>query len=160
MHLQKFWVGRQGEPEVEEVHLEGIENANVSLQLREAYQKNSCVVIGPSNPISSIGPILHVKGMLSLISKRNVVAVSPLIGDKAVSGPAKKLMRAWGVEPTSVGVGQLYDGLADILVLDTQDDTPSTEFPMDIIRTDTLMVSKEKSIELAHTIIGILKEMN
>jgi LPPG:FO 2-phospho-L-lactate transferase len=157
MHFQEFWVARKGEPCVVGVHHEGIEDAKLTYQILKAFRRTKCVVIGPSNPITSIGPILHVKGMRKLVKKKTTVVVSPLIGKKAVSGPAEKLMRACGVESSSVGVSQLYEDVADYFVIDVRDETKSTEFAIDVIRADTLMVSKERSISLAKEILSILE---
>jgi len=157
MHFQEFWVGRRGEPTVLGVYHEGIESAKPTYQILKAFRRTKCVVIGPSNPITSIGPILKVKGMRALVKKRTSIAISPLIGRKAVSGPAEKLMKACGVEPSSVGVSQLYEDIADFFVVDVRDETKSGEFAIDVVRMDTMMVSKERSISLAREILSILE---
>ncbi len=90
VHFQEFWVKEHGKPEVLEVVQEDIEKASIAPDVLEALEKEDHVLIGPSNPITSIGPILALQGMKELLKKKKVVVVSPLIGKEPVSGPAGK----------------------------------------------------------------------
>ena len=99
-------------------------------------------MIGPSNPITSILPILECEGIRSAIRDKFVVAVSPFIGNAPVSGPAGALMEAAGFEPTSIGTFNCYEGIPDIFIQDIRD-------PVEVshsVRFDTLMTDEEKSI--------------
>ncbi|MDP2844592.1 MAG: 2-phospho-L-lactate transferase, partial [Candidatus Methanoperedens sp.] len=78
MHFQDFWVGKRGEPEVLYVKLTGIGKAKPTKEVVEALEYEENVVIGPSNPITSIGPILALKGMRKILAKKKVIAVSPI----------------------------------------------------------------------------------
>ena len=91
------------------------------------------VVIGPSNPVTSIGPMLALDGVRPALEATSVVAVSPFVGDRAFSGPAPKLMAATGYEASTAGVAEAY-GFADAFVLDADD---PTELDRPVVRTDT-----------------------
>jgi LPPG:FO 2-phospho-L-lactate transferase len=81
MHFQDFWVGKRGIPDVIEVKIEGIANARPTKEVINALQSEKNVIIGPSNPITSIGPILALEGIRESLSKKNVIAISPVIGN-------------------------------------------------------------------------------
>ena len=112
------------------------------------------MVIGPSNPITSILPILSCDGMKDALKDKFVIAVSPFIGEEPISGPAGALMRAAGFEPGSIGTINCYDGLVDLFVQDVRD-------PVEVehsVRFDTLMTDEEKSVSLAREIIELVKK--
>ncbi|MEO6496955.1 MAG: 2-phospho-L-lactate transferase CofD family protein, partial [Solirubrobacteraceae bacterium] len=120
---------------VEGVELAGIEAARLTPEAEAAIDNAEAIVIGPSNPIISIGPILKVAGMKAALhtSRARVVAVSPIVDGKSVKGPTMGFMRWAGVEPTSAGVAALYAGTIDGLVADGRIDAVTT------LETDTLM---------------------
>ncbi len=159
MHFQDFWVGLHGEPEVLDVHIEGIQKAKPSKAVIEALEKENYVIIGPSNPITSIGPILAVKGMKKLLEGKKVIAVSPIIGDSPVSGPAGKLMKARGFEVSSKGVAECYCDILDALIVDIKDRVSEKSIMGKTVRFDTLMTSVEKSEALAECIIGLFHKV-
>lgn len=159
MHFQDFWVGAHGEPDVTDVKLRGIEKANATKEVMEALGSDDRVIIGPSNPITSIGPILGVKGMLKLLSEKNVIAVSPIIDNAPVSGPAGKLMRARGYPVSSKGVAECYEDILDMMVIDDRDNADEREFPVRTARCDTLMTSVEKSKMLARRVLELFDEL-
>ncbi len=111
------------------------------------------MVIGPSNPITSIGPILACDGVREALCGAFVVAVSPFIGDTPVSGPAGALMAARGFEPTSRGVLALYADFCDVFVQDVRD---PVEVP-GAVRTDTLMTDAARSEALAEVVLGLAR---
>ncbi|MDR7665558.1 2-phospho-L-lactate transferase [Methanosarcina sp. Z-7115] len=158
MHFQDFWVGKHGEPEVLGVDIKGVSEAPISPKVLEALDNDDNVLIGPSNPITSIGPIISLPGMKELLAKKNVVAVSPIIGNAPVSGPAGKLMQACGLEISSMGVAEYYQDFLDVFVFDERD--LADEFAFERLgcrasRVDTLMTSTEKSRELAEFVTGL-----
>lgn len=159
MHFQQFWVVRKGEPDVLSVSHEGLEGAHLTPEIEEALHENEWVLIGPSNPITSIRPILGVAEMMRHLSRKKVLAISPIIGGRAVSGPAEKLMRACGLEPSSLGVSQLYGEFLDLFIIDCRDDVPPSQFAVDTVRADTLMSSKDKSISLATRVLELMEEV-
>ena len=158
MHFQDFWVGKHGEPEVLGVDIRGVSEASVAKKVLEALEKDDRVLIGPSNPITSIGPIISLPGMRELLKQKKVVAVSPIIGNAPVSGPAGKLMQACGLEVSSMGVAEYYQEFLDVFVFDERD--RADEFAFERLgcracRADTLMTSTEKSRELAEFVVGL-----
>jgi LPPG:FO 2-phospho-L-lactate transferase len=162
MHFQDFWVDKHGKPDVVGVDIRGVSEASISPKVLEALENDDNVLIGPSNPITSIGPIISLPGMKSLLKKKKVVAVSPIIGDSPVSGPAGKLMQACGLEVSSMGVVEYYQDFLDIIVFDERDLTDEFEFEKlgcRAYRADTLMTSTEKSKKLAEFVAGLFDTM-
>lgn len=159
MHFQDFWVGARGEPDVLDVRIKGIGRAKPTKEVIEALDAEENVIIGPSNPITSIGPILAIKGMRRILSRKRVIAVSPIIGDSPVSGPAGKLMAAQGFPVSSRGVVEYYKKILDIMVIDRRDTADEKDFPVRTVRYDTLMTSIEKSKALAEYILGLFRDI-
>jgi LPPG:FO 2-phospho-L-lactate transferase len=157
MHFQDFWVGKRGVPDVIDVSFIGIKSAKPTKEVIEALDSEKNVIIGPSNPITSIEPILALKGMREILSRKKVIAVSPVIGDSPVSGPAGKLMAACGFDVSSRGVAKCYGDILDIMVIDEKDTADEADFDMKTVRYDTMMTSVEKSEELAKRIISLLQ---
>jgi LPPG:FO 2-phospho-L-lactate transferase len=131
MHFQEFWVGREGEPTVESVEFRGGADATATDAVLTALDEP--VVVGPSNPITSIGPMVSVDGIADALRETPVVAVSPFVEDRVFSGPAAKLLAAEGYEPSTAGVAEAYD-FADAFVLDSED---GTDLDRPVVRTDT-----------------------
>jgi len=88
----------------------------------EALENSDQIIIGPSNPITSINPILSMPGIQKILKKRYVTAVSPIIGENTVSGPANKFMKAKGYEVSPVGVAKIYEEFLDHYIINTTDD--------------------------------------
>lgn len=158
MHFQDFWIGKHGEPDVLGVDIRGVSEASISPKVLEALEQEDNVLIGPSNPITSIGPIISLAGMKEILQKKKVVAVSPIIGNAPVSGPAGKLMQACGLEVSSAGVAEYYQDFLDTFVFDERDQADEFAFERvgcHTVRADTLMTSTEKSKELAEIVVGL-----
>lgn len=120
MHFQEYWVGRQGTPEVTGVTFRGGESASGTSDVRRAIQQP--VVIGPANPVTSIGPMLEIESIAAGLRDTPVVAVSPFIEDTVFSGPAGDLMRGIGQSPSTRGVAESLS-MVDAFVLDRDDGT-------------------------------------
>lgn len=162
MHYQDFWVKNHGEPDVVDVSMDGISDAAIAPAVLEALEMDDKMLIGPSNPITSIGPILALTGMRKILKQKKVVAVSPIIGKEPVSGPAGKLMQARGFEVSSVGVAMCYQDIVDVFVIDERDTADISDFDdigCEIVRADTLMKSVDVSVELSKQILGIFEGM-
>jgi LPPG:FO 2-phospho-L-lactate transferase len=157
MHFQQFWVGKRGLPDVMDLKINGINNAKPTKEVFETLDSEENVIIGPSNPITSIGPILALKGIREILARKKVIAVSPVIGNSPVSGPASKLMAACGFEVSSRGVARCYGDILDIMVIDEKDMAVEADFDMKTVRFDTMMTSVEKSEALAKRIISLFK---
>ena len=130
--LQEYLIVDRGEPEVEGVELEGIDERRADRRGAGGAARGRAIVIGPSNPVISIGPILAVPGMREAIAAAAapVVAVSPFVAGKVVKGPTERFMAAVGRPSTAAGVASLYAGLIDAMVVDEGDpDPPPAEIP-------------------------------
>jgi LPPG:FO 2-phospho-L-lactate transferase len=152
MHFQEFWVRHQGTVPIYGIHRNSPAPPVATPEVRAVLEKSDAVVIGPSNPVTSIMPILECPGVIESIGRHPIVAVSPFIGMEPVSGPAGVLMKAWGREPSSQGTYDLYRNLQPVFVQDIRDDV---EVP-DALRFDTLMKDQEKSRNLAEYILKII----
>ena len=117
----------------------------------DAIRNSKAVIIGPSNPITSILPILSLEGVRDALKDTYVVAVSPIIGSGAVSGPASKFMQALDIEVSSIGVAKLYNEFLDSIVIDDKDfmlESQLKQIVNKVIITNTIMNSlgvKKKS---------------
>lgn len=121
--FQEYFVGRQHSVSVSAVRFSGAGTAAPSPGVLDALAAASTVVIAPSNPVVSIGPVLAVPGVREAVEARrdDVVAVSPIVGGKALKGPADRLMRELGHDPSVVGVARMYAPFAGTLVVDEVD---------------------------------------
>ncbi|MDO5836275.1 MAG: 2-phospho-L-lactate transferase CofD family protein, partial [Methanobacterium sp.] len=125
--------------------------------LIEAIENSDMVVIGPSNPITSIGPIISAKGVRRALKNAYVVGVSPIIGNKPVSGPAAKFMKAMGYEVSSRGVAGIYQEFLDKFIIDLLDEDHQEEIEKlisDVMLTQTIMNNVNDKINLARCILG------
>ena len=123
LHLQEYWVKYRGMDAVKGIEYEGIEKARPNPEAVSAIHDAELIVIAPGNPLTSIGPMLMMKGIKKELvkNKHKVVAVSPIIGDSTVSGPAGKYMQAAGIEVSAYGVARFYADVCSKLVIDTKD---------------------------------------
>ncbi len=152
IHFQEYWVRAKGKIEIQEVVRNFSEPPVATEEALEAIAASDAIVIGPSNPVTSILPILSCEGMRGALRDKVVIGVSPFIGDTPVSGPAAALMRAAGLESNSIGTFNCYAGLLDLFVQDVRD-------PVEVshsVRFDTLMEDEEKSIALAQEILRLI----
>ena len=133
--FQEFMIVDRCAGPVEEVVLDGIEAARVTPEVAEAIATADAIVVGPSNPVISIGPILAVPGMRAALREAPapVVAVSPFVGGRAVKGPTEEFCRSAGIERSAQGIADAYRDVIDGLVADE----PATGVP--VLETDTLM---------------------
>ena len=124
--LQEYLIVDRGEPEVHGVELDGIAGAEPTKQVLASLRGAEAIVIGPSNPVISIGPILAVPGMREAIAAAGVpvLAVSPFVAGQVVKGPTERFMQALGRPSTAAGVASLYAGLVDAMVVDEGDPDP------------------------------------
>jgi LPPG:FO 2-phospho-L-lactate transferase len=152
--LQEYLVLDQGKPAVLGVELEGIAEAGPSREVLDALRKADAIVVGPSNPVISIGPILAVPGIREAIaaSPAPVVAVSPYVAGAVVKGPTDRFMEAIGRPTTAAGVASLYAGLIDGIVVDEGDpDPPPGDVPY--LATATLMEGSAGRARLARIVL-------
>jgi len=155
IHFQEYWVRAKGALEIHEVVRTADEPPQATEEALSEIEASDAVVIGPSNPITSILPILECDGIREAVAAKTVIAVSPFIGDAPVSGPAAALMRARGFEPSSQGTRDCYDGLVDLFIQDIRDPVKVK----DAFTFDTLMTGEEQSIALAQEILRLVGEI-
>lgn len=163
LSLQEFWVKYKGQPEVFGVEYRGAEEARAPREAIDVIKESEAVIIGPSNPVTSIAPILSVREIRETIKEAQCkkIAVSPIVGGKAVSGPAAKLMQSLGVEVSPFGVAQFYKDVAKILVFDKVDSSLADKVrSIGVIPyvTDTLMNNERDMQRLASEIMKLVRE--
>ena len=159
--FQEYFVHRRCEPRVTGFWFDGVEQAEPARGAREALQAADAVVICPSNPWVSIDPILTVLSPLLKGEKAEVrsVAVSPIIGGQAVKGPAAKMYRELGIEPSALAVAKHYQGLVTDFVLDQIDEQLNESVKglnMRTYVTNTLMKSHEDRKRLAADLLNFI----
>ena len=153
--VQEYLVSDRGEPEIEEIKLTGISSARPTPEVTEAIAAAELIVIGPSNPVISIGPILAVPGIREAImtAPAPVVGVSPFVGGEVLKGPTEKCMRAAGQEPTPAGVVALYEGLLDGMVVDVGDPDPPPH-GIETLDAPILMADARSRERVARVVLG------
>jgi len=157
MPFQEYFVRRQCQPQVKGFHFEGIEQAKPAPGVIEATQKAGVVVICPSNPWVSVGPILAVPSLHTALENRNVVAVSPLIGGQAVKGPAAKMYTEMGLQPSALTVARHYGSLLSGLVIDSIDANLAAsiqQLGIKVLVTKTLMKKAQDRRRLAEEVLA------
>jgi len=154
MSFHQFLVKEKSEPEVIDIQYNTV---NPAPGVIDAIKNSEMVVIGPSNPITSIGPIISTKGIKKTLKKAYVVAVSPIAGGVPFSGPAAKFMKALGYEVSSIGVCRIYADFLDKFVIDEKDSYLKKEIEKlikEVIITNTNMKNFKDKIRLARIILG------
>ena len=123
MHLQEFWVKHRGMDPVEGIEYQGADKARPNPDAVNAIHDSSLVVIAPGNPLTSIGPMLAIKGIRKELAKKKnkVVAISPIIGNSAITGPTGKYLEAAGIEVSALGVAKMYADVCSNIIIDTKD---------------------------------------
>lgn len=154
LEFHDFLIKHQSKPEVLDIKFSKVLPAEGII---EAIKNSEAVIIGPSNPITSISPILSLEGVREALKETYVVAVSPIIGNDSVSGPASKFMKALDIEVSSVGVASLYEDFLDTIVIDNKDDNKKAEINQivnKVIITNTIMNNLDAKKNLAEKIIN------
>jgi LPPG:FO 2-phospho-L-lactate transferase len=163
LEFQTYFVRHRAQDTVLGVDFRGASAASPAPGLVAAIQSASAIVFSPSNPIISIGPILAVPGIREALLVRNCpcLAISPIIGGRALKGPAARMMEGMSMEVSAHGVAELYRGLVDIFVLDQADRelAPAVEkLGMRAVVTDTIMTGTAEKEALARTVLQALKQ--
>jgi LPPG:FO 2-phospho-L-lactate transferase len=148
--LQRYLVAERAQAPVEGIEVEGIADASPTPEVLSAIADADVIVIGPSNPVISIGPILAIGPLREAISAASapVVAVSPYVAGQVVKGPTEIFMQAIGRPSTAAGVASLYEGLLDGMVCDAEDPDPPPE-EVRVHTCPTLMEGREGRRALA-----------
>jgi len=160
MAFHEFWVARKAADSVLGISFQGAEGAKPAPGVLEAIGAADVVLIGPSNPVTSIGPILAIEEIREALSRNRgkVVTVSPIVGNAPISGPAGVLMRGLGYEVSPVGVARIYRGVAGALVLNNTDEQFGPvidELGIKVVFMDTLMPDHAARVRLARELLAI-----
>lgn len=161
MSFQDFFVRERARPPVHGVEYAGADTARPGPAVVESIRTAHAVVVCPSNPITSIGPILSVPGIREALAETNAitVAVSPIVAGAAVSGPAGELMRACGLPVSPVGVARAYTPWLDLLVVDRKDLKQRhaiLEVGAEPVVGDIMMTSRDHEVTVAQLVLSAL----
>jgi LPPG:FO 2-phospho-L-lactate transferase len=161
--FQEYFVQRGCKPWVKKIRYIGIKVATPSPGVLEAIEKCDAIVICPSNPWVSIGPILALSGMKSRIKSKTAIAISPIIRGQAVKGPAAKMYRELGIDPSALSVARQYKSIIKSFVLDRTD----RELEAGILKmnikpfiTNIIMNSSNDRKQLAKDVLNFIENKN
>ena len=162
MHFQEYFVRRRCEPRVKRIRFDEIESAHPAPGVVSAILGADAVIICPSNPFISIGPILAVPGVLDALKKTRaqVMAITPIIGGRALKGPAADMLGDLGHEISARGVASIYGDFVDLFALDEVDaeiEPRIKELGMRVVITNTVMSTLEDKRRLASTVLEAIK---
>jgi LPPG:FO 2-phospho-L-lactate transferase len=160
LEFQTYYVRHGHRDDVLGIRFQGADAATPAPGVVEALADAAAIIIAPSNPLISIGPILAVPGIRDALLDRRVpcVAVSPIVGGQALRGPAAHMMRTLGHEPSPVGVADIYDGLIDAMVIDQIDAELATDLErrgLSVHATDTIMRDAKARQHLANVALEV-----
>jgi LPPG:FO 2-phospho-L-lactate transferase len=163
MHIQEYWVKNHAELDILNIRYDGIEQADPSARTLDAIRNSDLIVIAPGNPISSIGPITSIPSIRKELElrKKEVIAVSPIVGNKALSGPASKYLLAMGIESSSVGIASFYSDISSNLVISESDKEYENRIQrngVDVHKTNIIMENEQDEIRLSNYILKIFKK--
>lgn len=159
IEFQEYFVGHKHDVPVNGVRFAGIDNAQLTNEVADAIAAADAIIIAPSNPIVSIAPVLAVPGFVDALTASTAVrvAVSPIIGGKALKGPAAELLGAMGHEVSAVGVASLWADLIDVLLIDDADAARAVDIAATGVVpfvTDTVMADPVRRAHLARSAVA------
>ncbi|HEY6366019.1 MAG TPA: 2-phospho-L-lactate transferase [Candidatus Binatia bacterium] len=161
--FQEYFVKQRWQPEVKKIFYAGVEKSRSPPGVLEAICDAAKIVICPSNPVTSIGPILAIPGVRDALRRATarVVGVSPMIGESAISGPAHKLMAAQGMDPSTLGVAKRYADFLDQLVIDREDEKLRGKIEslgIKVAATSVIMKSLDDKRRLAGEVLALFEK--
>ena len=159
--FQEYFVRRRARGAVEKIELRGIAAARPAPAVMRAIRDSRAVILAPSNPFVSLGPILNLRGVREALRRRRsrVAAISPIVGGKTIKGPADKMLRGLKMEVSPLGVARLYRDIAGLFVIDNTDRRfiePIERLGMRVVATDTIMRTPERAAALAKVVLRAL----
>jgi LPPG:FO 2-phospho-L-lactate transferase len=163
LHFQEYWVRRGARDEVKAIRYEGAERSRPAPGVLDAVAAAHAIVLCPSNPVASIGPILAVPGVRSALEsrRRDVVGISGIVGGAPLSGMADKLLPVAGVEVTAAGAAECYEGALGAWVIDDADAALAERIEATGVRcgvTDTIMVDDVAAEALARFALSLVDQ--
>jgi LPPG:FO 2-phospho-L-lactate transferase len=161
MNIQEFWVKNKAKPRVLDVYYKNSEKAKCNKDALRIIRSSDIIIIAPANPISSIAPILSLNQIKEeLIEQRDkIIAISPVIGKKVISGPARKYLSAKGIESSVIGIAKFYSQLISKIVIDNSDSDFSKEIDklgVSSFETNILMNNSKEERRLARFILKVM----
>ena len=154
--FQEYFVHRSCEPKVKGFRFAGIELAEPAPGVLKSIEEADAVVLCPSNPWVSIDPILALVGLKAALATKTVIAVSPIIGERTVKGPAAKMFFELGIQPSALAVARHYADLLSGFILDIVDKSIAKEFTIPITITQTLMKTRDDRCHLAQDVLNLI----
>lgn len=163
MHIQEFWVKNHAELDISNIRYKGIETAIANSRAVDSIKNSEIIIIAPGNPISSIGPIISLPIIRKELEskKDSVIAVSPIVGNSPLSGPASKYMQVMGIESTPFGIASFYKDIASNLVISQMDDeykNKINKLGIDVYKTNIVMQNLQDEITLSNYILSIFSK--
>jgi len=163
MHLQEFWVKHRGRLGVRTIRYHNASSSTVNPAAIDAIKRCDAVIVAPGNPVSSIGPITALADLREKLAqnREKVIALSPMVGRKAVSGPAVKYMRAIGLENSSVGVAKYYREFVSKLVIAKEDRSMKSKIEAldtEVYETNITMKARRDEVRLGRYLLKLIKE--
>lgn len=161
IHFEDYFVKRGCKDKILGIKYVGSEKTRAAAGVIEAMDDADAIVICPSNPVASIGPILSIPSIAAAVrdARCPVIAVSPLVGGRAVKGPTEDFMNALGMEVSARGIGEYYRDTVTHLVIDTADaqSAPMVKsLGLRVLVTNTLMHSLDDKIRLAQDVLALV----
>jgi len=160
LDFQEYFVHRKCEPKVRGFKFLGIESARPAPGVADALADADAIVICPSNPLVSIAPILGIPGVRNLVARGWAVAVSPIVGGRAIRGPAAKMYAELGIEPSALSIAVQYRDIARGLVIDRSDASLQSEvvgIGLRVLVTQTLMRTLRDRRRLARDVLDFIR---
>jgi LPPG:FO 2-phospho-L-lactate transferase len=162
MPFQEYFVRNRARGRVERIELRGAQSARPLPQALEAIESSDAVILAPSNPFVSLGPILALEPIRSVLAsiKDKVAAISPLVGGKPIKGPADKMMRGLGHEVSPLGFARLYRDCVGTVIIDQIDRRylePVRGLGFKAVATDTIMTDSSRAAALAQVVLNALE---
>ena len=161
MNIQEFWVKNKAKPKVLDVYYQNSKRAKCNKDALKIIRSSDIIIIAPANPISSIAPILSLAQLKEELmeQRERVIAISPVIGNKAISGPAGKYLKAKGIESSAKGIAKFYSQLISKIVIDNSDSDMSKEINkigVSSLETNILMNNAKEEKRLARLILRVM----
>ena len=157
LSFQSYFVKEKCEPEVNGFRFQGIEHASLQEKLDQWIQECRGIIICPSNPYVSVDPFLKLNGVKERLAEIPTIAVSPIIGGRALKGPAAKMMKELGISSSAENVAEHYSAFIDGFVIDEADKESAKSIKIPTISTNTVMLTLSDSISLAENCLGFLE---
>lgn len=162
LHIQEFWVKYKGKPNVFKFYIKNLENAKPCEKALDAIENSDVIIIGPSNPISSIYPILKILDNYVKKYKYKCIAISPIIKNKPISGPAEKYMKVMGLDVNNVSLAKFYKDFISYFVIDSTEDegvvNSIEKLGIKVFKRNIIMKNERDKIELAKFVLEIFRK--